>query len=286
MDLFEYAGRNFIAIIDAYSNYLVAVGVDNKTSGHIIDIIVRVFNKIGYPSRIKCDNSPFNSAEFEKFARRYNIQFTYSSPRYAQSNGLAEKGVAIAKNILKRCYETNSVDQFQYRILEYNTTPIASMQLSPSEMFFGRLVKTGLPVSEQSLVRNSLSESVIREKIVNKKEKQKYYYDRNAKSLQALGLGDLVIFKKNGKEWHYGKIVGIVNDRSYIIKDAFARTKNEDFSASDLMYEENVKSGNLDNLPEIQIVKPSDNATNEMQNGQTNDVIVDEPELPAEEQYI
>lgn len=296
MDLFEYAGRNFIAIIDAYSNYLVAAGIDNKTSGHIIDIIVRVFNKIGYPSRIKCDNSPFNSAEFEKFARRYNIQFTYSSPRYAQSNGLAEKGVAIAKNILKRCYETNSVDQFQYRILEYNTTPIASMQLSPSEMFFGRLVKTGLPVSDQLLVRNNLSESVIQEKIDNKKEKQKYYYDRNAKSLQALRLGDLVIFKKNGKEWHYGKIVGIVNDRSYIIKDAFdyhfrrnrrfiARTKNEDFSASDLMYEENVKSSNLDNLPEIQIVKPSDNVTNEMQNGQTNDVIVNEPELPAEEQY-
>lgn len=83
-----------------------------------------------------------------------------------------------------------------------------------------------------------------------------------------LNIGDLIIFKKTGKQWHYGKIVGNVNDRSYIVRDSFdnyfrrnrrfiAKTKNDDFSASDLMYEENVKMGHLDNLPEIQIVKPA-----------------------------
>lgn len=100
MDLYEYAGRDFIVIIDAYSNYLVSLPVKNKTSGHIIDVICGVFDKIGYPSVIKSDNSPFNSVEFEKFSLDYGIQFKFSSPRYPQSNGLAEKGVAIAKNIL------------------------------------------------------------------------------------------------------------------------------------------------------------------------------------------
>lgn len=84
-------------------------------------------------------------------------------------------------------------------------------------------------------------------------------------------MDDLVIFKKSGKEWHYGKIVAKFSDRSYIIKDSFdnhfrrnrrfiAKTKKEDFNASDLLFEENIKSGQdvfSNNLKEIQIVNPS-----------------------------
>lgn len=108
--------------------------VQNKTSKHIIDMICQYFDKMGYPTIVKCDNSPFGSDEFDRFATEYNIKFKFSSPRYAQSK---EKGVAIAKNILKRCYEANDVGKFQYRLLEYNTTPISSMKITPSELFFG-----------------------------------------------------------------------------------------------------------------------------------------------------
>lgn len=132
------SGRDFVAVFDAYSNYLIALKVNNKTSKHIIDIICGVFDKIG---------------------------FKFSSPRHPQSNGLSEKGVGISKNILKRCYEENQVDQFQYRIPEYNATPIASMRLTPSEIYFGRLLKTKLPVSDSLLVRNYLNENYIGEKI-------------------------------------------------------------------------------------------------------------------------
>lgn len=120
----------------------------------------------------------------------------FSSPRYPQSNGLSEKAVGIAQNMLKRCHEANEVDQFQYRLLEYNTTPIASIRSTPSELFFGRLVKSKLPVSGSLLVRKNLREEDIQQKIENKREKQKYYYDRNARSLPTLKIGDKIIFKK------------------------------------------------------------------------------------------
>lgn len=273
MDLFEYAGRDYIALIDAYSNYLMAVDLKNKTSRSIIGVICRLFDKLGYPTVIKCDNSPFGSAEFERFSVEFNIQFRFSSPRYPQSNGLAEKGVAIAKNILKRCFEANDVNQFQYRLLEYNTTPLAGMHMTPSELFFGRLVKTKLPVADSLLRRKDLNESDIQNKLKEKKERQKYYYDRNVKSLPVLNVGELVIFKKNGKEWHYGKIIVSCNDRSYIIRDSFdnhfrrnrrfiAKTRNKDFNASDLLFEEHVKAHIKDapaDLREIQIVNPTRN---------------------------
>ena len=50
-----------------------------------------------------------------------------------------EKGVAIAKNLLRRCNEECDLLNFQYRILEYNTTPLASKGMTATELFFGRL---------------------------------------------------------------------------------------------------------------------------------------------------
>lgn len=118
--------------------------------------------------------------------------------------------------------------------------------------------------------------------------------------MKPLKVGDLVIFRKNGKEWHHGKIVEVVNNRSYIITDSFdnyfrrnrrfiARTINDDFNASELLFEENVKKGYSNHLPEIQIVNQInihdlhsiiDNNQNE--ENPTNIVIADESDLPVE----
>lgn len=269
MDLFEYAGRDFISIIDSYSNFLVSIKLNNKTSGHIIEKIQAVFNQIGYPTVIRCDNSPFGSSQFAQFANKFNIEFRYSSPRYAQSNGLAEKGVAIAKNIIKRCFEANKVENIQFCILEYNTTPVASLGMAPSELFFGRLIKGRLPMSAKLLVRNNIKEQEASHKIENKREVQKYYYDRNAKNLPQLCEGDNVIFKKNSKDWVHGTIIKNCNKKSYIIKDGFhnhfrrnrrfiVKSMINDFSASDLLFEETLNLSNNEttttNLKEIEVI--------------------------------
>ncbi|XP_024883540.1 uncharacterized protein K02A2.6-like, partial [Temnothorax curvispinosus] len=160
IDLYEYAGLDFIALIDAYSGFVCSERIKSKTCRHIIDSLHGIFCRYGYPTEIRCDNSPFNSLEFDKFANDTNIIIKYSSPRYPQSNGLAEKGVAIAKNILKRCYEANEVELFAYRLLEYNVTPVANMRLSPAQLFFGRRIKTKLPTSRETLLRDPLDEAI------------------------------------------------------------------------------------------------------------------------------
>lgn len=268
IDLYEYAGHDHVAIIDSYSGYLISEKLNRKTSGHIIEVLCKIFNRVGYPSEIKCDNSPFGSMEFEKFANDANILFKFSSPRYPQSNGLAEKGVAIAKNILKRCHEAHKLDDFQYHILEYNATPIASLQMSPAQLFFGRQIKTRLPITGSQLCRGNVSETVVQEKFEKKKERQKYYYDRTARSLPTLNVGDQVIFKKSGREWNYGKIVHNVNDKSYIVIDNFmnyfrrnrrfmSKTTNNEINPSELLLEDHIRNNiNSENeaYTEIKIV--------------------------------
>lgn len=239
-DVYEYAGCCHLSIIDAYSGYAMSRSINNKGAKDVIEALDQVFCCYGYPTEIRSDNIPFNSHEFQRYAHETNMLLKFSSPRYPQSNGLAEKGVAIVKNILKRCYEAGEVDKFQYRILEYNTTPVASMGLSPSQLFFSRLVKSRLPIDSQLLIRNNITNEEVQEKLKNKQVIQKHYYDRTAKSLPALNIGDRVRFKKTGQEWNYGTVVEDVNGRSWIIVDDFdnkfrrnrrfiVKSRNDDF---------------------------------------------------------
>ncbi|XP_055523239.1 uncharacterized protein K02A2.6-like [Wyeomyia smithii] len=199
-DLFEYAGKDYVVVIDAYSGYVFAEALHEKTARHVADTLDRIFLRYGCPTYIRCDNVPFNSSAFIEYANRTNVAFVFSSPRFPQSNGLAEKGVAIAKNILKRCIEMREPESFQYRLLEYNTTPVALMGLTPAELFFGRQLKTRLPIARELLMRSSLSNTDIVNKMNRKYSNQKRYYDRSTRQLPTLNVGEKIIFKKNAKE--------------------------------------------------------------------------------------
>lgn len=139
--------------------------------------------------------------------------------------------------------------------------------------------------------RNNIREQIIQSKIEKKKEEQKYYYDRSAKSLPTLNIGDKIIFKKSGNEWNYGTITGNINNRSYVVQDKFdnnyrrnrrfiAKTVNSEFNPSDLVFEDNIKvntsENDSNNLVEINIVPPSVNHTPEESLNISSDGSVDD----------
>ena len=276
MDIFEYSGKYFLSVIDSYSGYLMVENLRSKTTENIVERLRQLFDRMGYPTVIRCDNSPFGSMAFEKFAEECNTRIIFSSPRYPQSNGLAEKGVAIAKNLLKRCLEDGRVNEYQYRILEYNTTPVASMGLTPAHLFFGRLIKTKLPMTEQILHRINIKEDTIETKFEKKKEKQKFYFDRNARNLPVLEIGDRIIFKKTKEEWNYGIIVENINGRSYIIKDNYenyfrrnrrfiVKTKNNKYNPSEILYEDHVRTFEQDNANQLEPISITPSTNNKME---------------------
>ncbi|XP_053686073.1 uncharacterized protein LOC128735615 [Sabethes cyaneus] len=278
-DIFEYGGHDWLVLIDAYSGFICSDRLQDKTMSSVCKLFDNVFNSYGYPTCVRSDNVPFNSLECERYANKNNIKFEFSSPRYPQSNGLAEKAVAIAKNILKRCYEVGEVDQFQYRLLEYNITPVASMKLTPSQLFFGRQIKTRLPIDETLLIRQSLDERQVRGRIEQKRMAQKQYYDRSARQLPPLKVGDRVLFKKSSKEWHYGQIVRDVNGRSYVLKDNFenhfrrnrifiTQTTNDGFNSSDLLVEEDAP-----NDQHLTVPRPLNRSNHYNQNEHSSEIL-------------
>lgn len=197
------------------------IPIISKSSTDIVVKLGEFFDVVGYPTIIRADNNPFNSRDVRNWAQEYNIQLKFSSPRYPQSNGLAEKGVAIAKNILKRSIESKG--NFQHNVLEYNTTPVASLGFTPSELFFGRKLKSRFPVSESALVRRVIPEEMVVKRLVERRVKQKLQFDCSAKELVGLKKVDSVIFRKNVNEWELGMVVDRVNERSYIVKTSYGK---------------------------------------------------------------
>ena len=157
---------------------------------------------------------PFNSKEFRDFANNWEFELVTSSPRYPKSNGLAEKAVGIAKSIIKKCKHSGS--DLNKAILEYRTSPLTGLDLSPSELLNKRLLRTGLPVTFKVLNQNV---NIDHEKIKNKRSKSKVYYDKQAKVRKQFSEGENIMIKKDST-WVPGKVFKKqYSPRSYLVKE-------------------------------------------------------------------
>ena len=95
----------------------------------------------------------FNSYAFKEFAKRWSFVHTSSSPRYAQSNGFAERMVQTVKNILRKA-TMDDIDP-DLALLCLRTTRISNKIRSPLELLMSRKGKANLPVS----MRNQLPDA-------------------------------------------------------------------------------------------------------------------------------
>ncbi|KAK9695353.1 hypothetical protein QE152_g32623 [Popillia japonica] len=90
---------------------------------------------------------PYSSYEFKKFAKEWNFNICTLSPRYLKSNGLAERAVGICKGMLRTCHEAGVV--IVLALLEYRTTPVKELKVSPSELLNNRILRTAIPTNEK-----------------------------------------------------------------------------------------------------------------------------------------
>ncbi|KAI3354718.1 hypothetical protein L3Q82_004511 [Scortum barcoo] len=83
--------------------------LQSMSATYVITHMKSVFARHGIPQIVYSDNGPcYSCREFQSFAEEYDFQLVTSSPLYAQSNGKAEKGVHIVKQLLKKAKDSNS----------------------------------------------------------------------------------------------------------------------------------------------------------------------------------
>lgn len=200
--------------MDYFSKWLEVLPLQSKNSHNIINNLKIIFSTHGVPDELVADNVPYNSFECKVFAREWQFQIVTSSPHYPQSNGLAEKAVAIAKGIMRKAKDLSA------GLLEYRTTPIIGVGLSPAQLLMSRNLKGKLPIVEDDLIPKGYNRGIVREKLEHKRGISKKYYDQSAKERCSFTKGENVVLQK-GKEWVPARIEQKCNNlpRSYLVRD-------------------------------------------------------------------
>ena len=176
------------------------------------------FARHGVPTELVSDNgSQYISKQFKKFAKEWDFCHDTSSPRYPQSNGLAESSVKTVKLMMKKCLATGK--DIQQGLLAIRNTPLAC-GASPAELLMNRQLNDNLPRVPASTNTNQPPK---RRPLMEERNTQKHHHDRKILTKtkpETFRPGQQVAIQDHvTKEWSiHGRIVEQVAPRSYTIQ--------------------------------------------------------------------
>lgn len=215
MDIMHFEGKDYLVVNDYYSRFLDISPLRNKTASEVCTKLKNSFSIHGLPTEIIADNMPFGSFYFRKFCSLNDIQLTTTSPMFAQSNGFSEKSVQIAKNMLKKCRDSDT--ELWQALLEYRNTPVKEVNASPVELLMSRKTRTLIP-AYQNLFSPKVIPNISNNIKVNR-QRQKHYYDQNSRYKSNFQKGDLIYYKDIKKGWIEATIKDLNSSpRSYWIE--------------------------------------------------------------------
>ncbi|XP_053406305.1 uncharacterized protein LOC128559147 [Mercenaria mercenaria] len=213
-DVFTFDGNDYLVTVDYFSNFFEIDRLYETTSKEIVAKLKQHFARHGISERVISDNaSVYKSEKFKSFSRRWDFTHVTSSARYPQSNGKAENAVKTAKRIMKK--EKHSHTDPMLALLNFRNTSQQATSYSPAQQLINRKTRTLLP--ERSNQFQPSIPSNVKAKLQKSKDRQAYYYNRNAKPLHCLRAGDTVRIQPNerNKTWEKGIVVEKRQTRSY-----------------------------------------------------------------------
>jgi ribosomal protein L21E len=90
-DRYEHNKYKYILIIvDIYSRYAIGKPMTNRENTTIIKNIDLIFDEMGKPEEIGCDNE-FDTLEFRKYCLKNDIKVNYTIPNDIQKNSIVER---------------------------------------------------------------------------------------------------------------------------------------------------------------------------------------------------
>ena len=90
-------------VVDYYCRYFELERMPTTNSAAVINKMKSIFSRHGNPEKVVSDNgTQFSAQESASFAKEWAFSHVASSPTNPQSNGLAEKAVHTAEQLLNK----------------------------------------------------------------------------------------------------------------------------------------------------------------------------------------
>ena len=137
-------------------------------------------------------------------------------PHYPKANGEAERAIQTVKNLWRKNHDKHLA------LLDYRTTPLPGIELSPAQLLMGCRLRNELPMMESLLQPASANQEDVSKYLKKTKEDQKKYHDRHAsKGMKELQPGMMVRMQPwtDSKQWKSATVVRHQHTpRSYIVQ--------------------------------------------------------------------
>ncbi|GFW54595.1 retrovirus-related Pol polyprotein from transposon 412 [Trichonephila clavipes] len=236
--------RYLITSICVASKYPEAIPVESITSPNVIDALLSIFPRIGFPREIQSDlGTSFTSELTTTFFNKFGIKVTRSSVSHPQSNAVERVHRTIKRVIKALCVESGEDwdGVLPLALFSLRTVAHESTGFSPTELVMGKNLRTPQTlVYEEWMEEGNTSQSVVEYilqlnnrlkrcqdiAITRMKEcqlKRKTWYDRDVVERKFVE-GDLVMVlvtsKQNKLEVNWiglGKVLSRILDTNYVI---------------------------------------------------------------------
>ncbi|MCP8719654.1 MAG: reverse transcriptase domain-containing protein, partial [Asgard group archaeon] len=237
--------RYLITSICVASKYPDAIPVQNLSSKSVIQALIQIFSRSGYPKEIQCDlGRSFTSELTSEFFSKFGIKVYHSSVCHPQSNSV-ERLHSTLKRVLKAlCLEGGQdwEENLPSALFALRTVSHESTGFSPSELVHGKNLRTPQTIVYENWLDEESSDPTVVEYVldlVNRlkkcqelavdrmkecQTKRKLWYDRNAVT-RKFKVGDLVLVLATSKPHKMavnwigpGKVTSVISETNYTVE--------------------------------------------------------------------
>ena len=227
-DFFHYKGKNYLALVDKYSNWLSVLMLQKDTASNLIKALKEYFSIFAVAEQICTDGATiFTATELQDFFKNWSVLHRISSAYHLSSNKRAELAVKSAKRLVRENLAINgslNTDAFIRALLIHRNTPDSSSKVSPAEIVFGHNVRDQIPGRQYAPRRDWAVMAAKREESFLKRHFFKAEkLESSSRKLPDLQQQDSVYVKDQSgpspKAWSKsGKVVECLPHNSYLIR--------------------------------------------------------------------
>ncbi|GFW43762.1 retrovirus-related Pol polyprotein from transposon 297 [Trichonephila clavipes] len=157
--------RYLITSICVASKYPEAIPVESITSPNVIDALLSIFSRLGFPREIQSDlGTSFTSELTTTFFNKFGIKVTRSSVSHPQSNAVERVHRTIKRVIKALCVESGEDWEGVLPLALFSLRTVAheSTGFSPTELVMGKNLRTPQTlVYEEWMEEGNTSQSVV-----------------------------------------------------------------------------------------------------------------------------
>ncbi|GFS78687.1 retrovirus-related Pol polyprotein from transposon 412 [Trichonephila clavipes] len=279
------------------SRYPDAIPVENLCSTTVINALLQIFSRMGFPRELQTDQgTSFMSARTTEFLERFGVKVVRSSVYHPQSNPVERMHRTLKRILRVLCLE--AIPDWEkilpQALFALRTVIHDSTGFSPAELVHGKNLTTPVmllyeKLTEEEHVKSSVVDYVF--ELINRmkrcqelailhmedaKQKRKLWYDRRTVKRQ-FQLGELVLVKalsrpnKLSVQWvGPGEIVQQLSETNYVVKfpekHKTHHDEEEDIPSLEL---ENERSGWSKNISDVQL----NSKLSQIQRGQLKELL-------------